>query len=77
MLFQNAPAPFSKYLILSYLLYLSYPWQFKEYSSAGMKKNYILYSKKLLSERVEVRLLMKIESITLSELTDTEKDCCL
>lgn len=41
----NAPALFSKHLILSYLLYLSYCWQFKEYSSAGIKKNCILYSK--------------------------------
>lgn len=47
----NAPASFSKYLTLSYLLYLSICWQFKECSSVGIKKNQVLYSKITIREK--------------------------
>lgn len=36
-------------------------------------KNYVLYSKINIQERIEVRLLMKVELITLSEVTDIQK----
>lgn len=71
MLSHKCPQPFlSNYLTLSYLVYLSR--QLKEYSSVGMKKNYALYSKNYCL-RMEVRLLMKVESVTLSELTDAQR----
>lgn len=73
MLSHKCPHPFlSNYLTLSYLVYLSKRGQLKEYSSVGMKKNYVLYSKNYCL-RMEVRLLMKVESVTLSELTDAQR----
>lgn len=73
----NALASFSKYLTLSYLLYLSICWQFKECSSVGIKKNYVLYSKITIRKNRSKALDEGRIRNTVRNNRHTEKDCCL